>query len=189
MSKVFLPDRAHLGFDCRIPPGTRLPGLGSARAWASEALRLPPDPPPRLAAYPLEPLPLFQAPPPHGPRPVVSRPPSSAKGWFVLDDFVEGVRGQGRQEPTGASGQQLTGHTPEAHPGQVQTLLRAGDGVVSVASLLFDGAVIGQTAVVGEDPLFHTGDENLWEFQSFGGVDRHQRDGAFLRVVAVDVRL
>jgi len=69
--------------------------------------------------------------------------------------------------------------TPEARPANGQLLLRARHGHVAEAPFLFHGVVIDQAALVREEALFDTGNEDERELEALAVVDCQQADARF----------
>ena len=62
--------------------------------------------------------------------------------------------------------------------GDVETLSRACDPYIGKASLFLQLLTFANGTSMWEDVLFHTGQEDDWELETFGGVERHQRHHA-----------
>ena len=91
-----------------------------------------------------------------------------------LGDFADEARGKC------GFGDATTIFAAHAGPGEIQLLAGARHSHVTKTALFFHLVVVLQCAGVGEKPFFEPGEEDNRELETFGVVNREQRDLRFL---------
>ena len=98
----------------------------------------------------------------------------------VLAEHLDQLLGDLGEEPAG----RVEVRAPEEHPAprvaEIEPLARPGDADIAEAAFLLELVGLAQAAHVRKDAVLEAGEKHHRELEPFGGVQRHERDGALL---------